>query len=61
LFSTSMRSAGTENSAVDVHYEPTNPSNAVLQVTSSTSWLLLMLALFWFGVAVHVSGILRHW
>ncbi|MGZ5872974.1 MAG: DUF3592 domain-containing protein [Bradyrhizobium sp.] len=49
-----------QGSAVEVHYDSANPSNAVLQVTSSASWLLLVLALFCFGVAVHASGILRH-
>jgi Protein of unknown function (DUF3592) len=49
-----------QGSAVDVHYDPANPSNAVLRTTSSASWLLLVLALFCFGVAVHASGLLRH-
>ena len=49
-----------EGSAVEVHYDSANPSNAVLQVASSVSWLLLVLALFCFGVAVQASGILRH-
>jgi Protein of unknown function (DUF3592) len=49
-----------QGSAVEVHYESANPSNAVLQVASSASWLLLVLALFCFGVAVQASGILRH-
>jgi len=49
-----------QGSSVEVHYDPANPSNAVLQVTSSTSWVLLVLALFCFGVALYSSGILRH-
>ena len=49
-----------QGSTVEVHYDPANPSNAVLQVASSVSWLLLVLALFCFGVAVQASGILRH-
>jgi Protein of unknown function (DUF3592) len=49
-----------QGSAVEVHYDPANPSNAVLQVASSVSWLLLVLALFCFGVAVAASGVLRH-
>ncbi len=49
-----------QGSRVEVHYEPANPSNAVLQITSSASWLLLGIALFCFGVAVYSTGILRH-
>jgi hypothetical protein len=49
-----------QGSAVEVHYDSANPSNAVLQAASSASWLLLVLALFCFGVAVQASGILRH-
>ncbi len=49
-----------QGSAVEVHYDSANPSNAVLRVASSVSWLLLVLALFCFGVAVQASGILRH-
>jgi uncharacterized protein DUF3592 len=49
-----------QGSTVEVHYDSANPSNAVLQVASSVSWLLLVLALFCFGVAVQASGILRH-
>jgi hypothetical protein len=49
-----------QGSAVEVHYDSANPSNAVLQVASSIGWLLLVLALFCFGVAIQASGILRH-
>lgn len=49
-----------QGSSVEVHYDPADPSTAVLRVTSSASWLLLALALFCFGVAVQASGVLRH-
>jgi hypothetical protein len=49
-----------QGSVVEVHYDSADPSNAVLRLTSSASWLLLVLALFCFGVAVHASAILRH-
>ena len=49
-----------QGSPVEVHYEPANPSNAVLQITSSASWILLGLAAFCFGVAaVAASGLSR--
>ena len=49
-----------QGSAVEVHYDSANPSNAVLQAVSFASWLLLVLALFCFSVAVQTSRILRH-
>jgi hypothetical protein len=41
-----------QGSRVEVHYDPADPSNACLRITSSASWFLLALALFCFGVAV---------
>jgi hypothetical protein len=49
-----------QGSAVKVHYDPANASNAVLQVASSLNWLPLALALFCFGVAAYASGVLGH-
>jgi hypothetical protein len=48
-----------EGSTVDVHYDPTNPSNAALENPTGYSWLLLAIALFCFGVAIYASGVFK--
>lgn len=45
--------------AVDVHYDPQDPSNAALENPTGTSWLLLGVALACFAIALYVSRIFR--
>ena len=48
-----------EGCDVEVHYDPSNPSNAALERPAGTAWYLLAIALVCFGVAIYVSGLLR--
>jgi hypothetical protein len=45
--------------AVEVHYDPANPSEAALENPTGTSWLILGAAIACFGVAVYASRIFR--
>jgi hypothetical protein len=44
---------------VEVHHDPTNPSEAALENPTGRSWILLAIALACFGIAVYASRILR--
>jgi hypothetical protein len=46
-------------SDVAVHYDPTNPSNAVLETKVAVGWLMLALAMVFLGLAVFFSAALR--
>ena len=46
-----------QGAAVDVHYEPENPSNAALENPTGYTWLLLGVALFCFAVAAFAGGL----
>lgn len=46
-----------QGTAVDVHYEPDNPSNAALENPTGYTWLLLGVALFCFAVAALAGGL----
>lgn len=46
-----------QGAAVDVHYEPDNPSNAALENPTGYTWLLLGVALFCFAVAALAGGL----
>ena len=46
--------AGNE---VEVHYEPANPSNAALENPTGATWILLVVALALFGIAVYALGV----
>ena len=48
-----------EGSEIDVHYDPANPSSAALENPTGPAWLILAVALFCFGLALHQSGIFR--
>lgn len=43
-------------SAVDVHYDPTNPSNAALENPTGYYWFMLAVAIACFALAVYTSG-----
>jgi hypothetical protein len=45
--------------AVEVHYDPQDPSNAALENPTGTNWLLLGIALAGFAVALYASRIFR--
>ncbi len=45
--------------AVDVHYDPANPSVAALENPTGFHWLLLVLALGCFGLAAYTAGVFR--
>jgi|GEM_PF-361349 len=45
--------------AVEVHYDPTNPSQAALENPTGLSWILLLAALACFGVALYASHVFR--
>jgi Protein of unknown function (DUF3592) len=45
-----------EGSAIDVHYDPANPSNAALENPTSMHWLLLAASAALFALAVHQAG-----
>ena len=42
---------------VDVHYDPANPSNAALENPTGATWLLLIIALAMFALAVWQLGV----
>jgi hypothetical protein len=46
-------------STVDVHYEPSNPSNAVLEISTSAPWLIAVIALACFALAAWQLGVFR--
>jgi hypothetical protein len=48
-----------EGSQVMVHYDPNNPSNAVLEVKVAHDVAFIVVALVFFGVAIFFSGIFR--
>jgi hypothetical protein len=45
--------------AVEVHYDPANPSEAALENPTGTSWLILGAAIACFGVALYASRLFR--
>jgi hypothetical protein len=45
--------------AVEVHYDPQDPSNAALENPTETNWILLGVALACFAVALYASRIFR--
>jgi hypothetical protein len=45
--------------AVEVHYDPTNPSTAALENPTGATWLVALLALAMFGLAAYALGIFR--
>jgi len=48
-----------EGGAVIVHYDPSNPANAALELASAPAWLLLAVAGFCFAVAAYASGVVH--
>ena len=44
---------------VEVHYDPTNPSNAALENPTGMSWLILAVAAACFGIAIYTSGVFK--
>jgi len=44
---------------VDVHLDPANPSQAALENPTGRSWMLLVVALACFGIALYASHLLR--
>lgn len=48
-----------QGSAVTVHYDPVNASNATLESPGGYPWLLLGVAAFCFAAAVYASGLFR--
>jgi hypothetical protein len=46
-----------QGAAVDVHYDPENPSSAALENPTGYTWLLLGAALFCFAVAAFAGGL----
>lgn len=44
-------------SAVEVHYDPQNPANAVLDVAYRQQWLALLLAVGFFAAALFFAGV----
>ncbi len=44
--------------AVVVHYDPSNPSNAVIETHATLNWLLAVLGVLFLGAAVHFAGFL---
>jgi Protein of unknown function (DUF3592) len=48
-----------QGSDVTVHYNPDNPSNAVLENPGSYAWFLLVIALICFAIALFASGFFR--
>jgi hypothetical protein len=47
----------TKGSDVTVHYDPKNPSNAVLEVKVALNWLLALITLAFLGLALQFSGV----
>jgi hypothetical protein len=45
-----------QGSSVEVHYDPGDPTNAALENPTGYNWLLLIVALACFGIAVFASG-----
>ena len=45
--------------AVDVHYDPANPSVAALENPTGFHWLLLAVALVCFGHAAYTAGLFQ--
>jgi hypothetical protein len=45
--------------AVDVHYDPQDPSNAALENPTETNWILLGIALACFAIALYASRVFR--
>jgi hypothetical protein len=48
-----------EGKAVDVHYDPADPSNAALENPTGATWVVLVLAVACFAVAVWQLGVWR--
>jgi hypothetical protein len=48
-----------QGSRVTVHYDPQNPSSAMLESPHGYPWLLLGIAAICFGIAVYASAIFR--
>jgi len=45
-----------KGAAIDVHYDPANPSNAALENPAGTRWVLLAIAVALLALAVHQAG-----
>ena len=45
-----------KGAAIDVHYDPANPSNAALENPAGTRWFLLAIAAALFALAAHQAG-----
>jgi len=48
-----------EGGAVDVHYDPANPGNAALENPTGATWIVAVLALGCFAIAVWQLGIFK--
>jgi hypothetical protein len=46
-----------KGAAIDVHYDPANPSNAALENPAGTRWFLLAIAAALFALAAHQAGV----
>ncbi|GEP59231.1 DUF3592 domain-containing protein [Reyranella soli] len=46
-----------KGAVVDVHYDPANPTNAALENPTGTRWLLLVVAIALFALAVQQAGV----
>ena len=55
-YATKVAARYPQGSAVDVHYDPANPSNAALENPRGYYWVLLVVALGCFAVAAHAGG-----